>query len=128
MNKYQSACIQYAESNSECISLTAKISRGLSSCESTNNDSLVTSEDADWQESYEQRPTCLAKWYAYITSSENRNEYGGYWTHPREDPIDCCKSCERTHKLIQERKIAKHKRGIALRRISALGRNAGAQS
>lgn len=128
MNKYRSACIQYAESNSECVSLTSKISRSLSGCESTNKDPWITSEDADGQELYSQRPTCLAKWYAYITSSENRNEYGGYWTHPSEDPVDCCESCERAHKLIQERKIAKHKRGIALRRISALGRNDGAQS
>lgn len=122
MNKYQSACIQYAESNSECVSLTSKISRSLSGCESTNKDPWITSEDADGQELYSQRPTCLAKWYAYIKSEENHNEYG-YEIHPSEDPIDCCKNCERAHKLIQERKAAKRKRGIALRRISTLGRN-----
>ncbi len=112
-DKYQAACIEYAGASKEVKRLTKAIGNQSLRCFEANG-------DTDQEH--------LKK--AYKISSDGFDPYYGcyeltYEHHdgcPESYLLETCEHCHKSHLLIQERKEARKRFGVAKRRISVLGR------
>lgn len=112
MDKYRAAIIEYRAANLSVKEITKKIGENLSSCGDLSEDG----KSPHLKEAY--------RWEAY------RRESDGcfYERHPAyDDPAeeylkDACPHCYAAHNLIQERKDARQRFGVAKRRLMAMAK------
>ena len=106
-DKYKAAIVEYRAANLAIRSLTTEIGKHLEACAAKRPD------DTD--------PKSPHLSEAYSVDSDEYGRFPAY-ADPAEDYlIDACPHCYEAHKLIQERKDARKRFGIAKRRLMSLG-------
>ena len=128
-DKYQAACVEYQEARQEVLRLKKAIGDALSDCLSKQVD--------DWEKAHPGKeawelPGALKQVdhlkEAYEITRDPEEYFRPYYENHDGDPAkylaDLCPHCLKAHQLIQDRKEARKRFGIAKRRISTLGSHA----
>lgn len=127
-DKYRAACVEYVAAKDEIKRLGKAIGAALEACTSARADALFKSGNFRARFSAEAKAhddgTHLKT--AYSMAQDPDSYYGVFYEHHDGDVEEylrgVCLHCLKAHQLIQERKAARKRFGIAKRRISMLGR------
>lgn len=110
-DKYKTACIEYAAASKEVKRLTKAIGNQVRHC-------IEANENTDHEH--------LKKAYAHTWEHMEGKIFTHHdWDDPADYLKETCQHCYQAHELIQQRKAARQRFGVAKRRISVMG-NAGA--
>lgn len=115
MEKYKTACIEYARARAAVGTASKKIGDALAACADDQYDKL----DPDcWHLS---NPVEHLKMAYALSNDENGVYHANHDGDPAEYLAGVCQHCLSAHHAVQERKQARQRYGAAKRRVAFLG-------